>query len=456
MKVRGKIKAFIPTEKQREFLENDAKWRAFIGGVGCGKTTAGCMEAIRCAVQYVGSRGLIARKTWKELIHTTMDVFWNLVPFELVLRHSVDDGMIILKAVDMESGEVGESVIFYRPLDRREKIEGLNLSWFYVDEASEIDEEMFSALQGRVRSPVGPRRGWITTTPPSVSHWIYKKFIQEKNPAYAAIFASTFDNPYLPEDYISYLKTSLSGEYYRRMVLGEFGHEREGAPVFINFSPEIHIVKEEEVKELLKQAGVLYRGIDFGYWHPAAVWGILDAWGRLVIVDEYIGEQMTIDMFAEVLKRIDAEKWATLNKRVLVDFHDPHSVYTTDMVIVDRHMILREKGFNPVPAPIGGSVEYGINVIMRLMDSLIMGKPLLRVSEKCRMLIEGFQGGYCWDARGKLPIQNIYAHIFDALRYLVLGIKHKVGPKTTVLPTEVASHKRSYFFSYTEDYSIEK
>jgi hypothetical protein len=42
------------TPKQREFLENRARFRAFIGGWGCGKTTAGCLEAIRVSLMYEG------------------------------------------------------------------------------------------------------------------------------------------------------------------------------------------------------------------------------------------------------------------------------------------------------------------------------------------------------------------------------------------------------------------
>lgn len=439
------VREYTVLPKQRAFLEMPHKWRAFLGGWGCGKTTAGCMEVLRCAVQYPGSRGLIARKTWRELMHTTMDVFFSLLPWELVLRNDRDDGVLeILAGNDV-------SVVFYRPLDRREKIEGLNLSYFYIDEAAEVSQEIFEALQGRVRSPIGPRRGWITSTPPSVGHWIYKKFIQSKSPDYGVVFASSYDNKFLPKDYLEYLENSLSGETYRRMVLGQFGHDVAGSPVFVNFSEDLHVIDEEEAWKVVKSVGAVYRGIDFGYWYPAAVWGVLDEWSRLIIVDEFLGEQMSLDAFLEKMREVDSVKFGVHGVKVLKDFHDPHSVYKTDATFIDRSEIMRLKGFNPIPASIGDSVIYGIDLLSRALDGLIMGKPILRVSSNCRLLIEGFRGGYCWDAKGKKPEENVFVHLFDALRYLYLGLKGRIA---SIDKEADLSYISGGGLNYTEDFKV--
>jgi hypothetical protein len=147
-----------------------------------------------------------------------------------------------------------------------------------------------------------------------------------------------------------------------------------------------------------------------------------------VIVGEYLGQSEPLEAFAQRLKRKDMERFG--GKRVLVDYHDPHSTYTTDIVRVDRAQILREHGLNPVPA-LGGSIEGGIMLLQTLMDRLVMGKPLLRVSEECKLLIEGFRSGYVWDENGKKPKKTgIYEHLFDALRYLAIGLNRKIGAGT--------------------------
>jgi hypothetical protein len=210
--------------------------------------------------------------------------------------------------------------------------------------------------------------------------------------------------------------------------MGEMGVDRSGAAVFANFNPSLHIVDESEVEEILKSVPSMYRGIDFGFYRPAAVWGILDEWSRLIVVGEYLGQSEPLDAFVQRLKRIDVERFG--GKRVLADYHDPHSTYTTDVVKVDRAEILRESGLNPVPA-LGGSVESGILLMQTLMDRLVMGKPLLMVSSSCRLLIEGFRGGYVWDENGKKPKKTgVYEHLFDALRYLVTGLNKKIGVGT--------------------------
>lgn len=416
------VREYEVTEKQREFLEDPARFRAFIGGWGSGKTTAGCLEAIRVSLMYEGASGLVARKTFRELVQTTLSVLFDLMPWELVWSHNKREGKVEMGLPQWRK----PSVIYYMSLDDKRKLEGMNLGWFYIDEAVEVEEEFWVTLLGRLRHPVGPRRAWLTTTPPAYGHWIYKWF--NRGGDFSIVRAKTYDNPYLSSDYIKMLEGLFEGEDYRKYILGEMGADRSGAVIFPNFNPELHIVPKEEVDEILQGVPSLYRGIDFGFYRPAAVWGVLDEWSRLVIVGEYLGQSEPLEAFAQRLKRKDMERFG--GKRVLVDYHDPHSTYTTDIVRVDRAQILREHGLNPVPA-LGGSIEGGIMLLQTLMDRLVMGKPLLRVSEECKLLIEGFRSGYVWDENGKKPKKTgIYEHLFDALRYLAIGLNRKIGAGT--------------------------
>lgn len=421
---------YEPTPKQKEFLEAPHKYRAFVGGVGCGKTTAGCMEVIRYALTLPGSQGLIARKTWRELQQSTLAVLREIFPWAMLIRWDEDAGMIVVKSIEGK-----HSTIYLRNLDDRRKIEGMNLGYFFIDEASEIEEEMFVALLGRLRHPKGPRRGWIASTPPSTSHWIYKRFVAQKHPDYFLLQASSYDNPYLPEDYKKSLEENIRGDLARRFVEGKFGTEREGAPIFPNFSSSLHVIPHKEIN--IPQR--LYRGIDFGFWNPAAVWGFLDEWGRLIIIEEFIGEQMTLEAFLAKLSSIDALYFP--KSSVIYDFHDPRSTYKTDLAWIDRSAVMQRMGFNPVAAQ-ASSLEYGIMLISRLLDTLVMGKPMLQISSRCTTLIEAFEGGYCWDEKGKNPVPSIYEHPMDALRYLVIGVMPRLlrQGNTSSKPLFIASY----------------
>ena len=75
-----------------------------------------------------------------------------------------------------------------------------------------------------------------------------------------------------------------------------------------------------------------------------------------------------------------------------------------------------------------------------LFSQLRKGKPAIKISKNCKMLIKGFEGGFCYkekderyDIYGGEPkvIKNEYSHPIEALEYLLIGAgelhKLKVG-----------------------------
>ncbi len=66
------------------------------------------------------------------------------------------------------------------------------------------------------------------------------------------------------------------------------------------------------------------------------------------------------------------------------------------------------------------SFKEGIYILeMKLTGKSESGEPLLIVDPSCQLLIEGFRGGYRWDAKGDRAKDSIYCHLFDALRYVM-------------------------------------
>jgi len=452
---------FNLTPKQREFLNLPHRYRLFLGGVGSGKTTAGCLEVIRVCLFYPGSQVLVMRKTARELEKTTLQVLEELLlqlneevggkKVKFYLDKSTDGQYFLVKSL-YRDGEIGHSFIYWTGADKVDKIQGMNLSGFFVDEAREIEQEFFDVLRSRLRNPRGPRRGWLASLPPPSGHWLDRLFLQgEGGEEYGYIHATTFDNPNLPQDFIEDIMR-YDERIYRELVLGEQIPSAVGGPIITNFSKKHHVLAGDRLKEKLDELGRLYgerlhvyRGIDFGYHHPACVWGTFDSKGRFIVLREYIGEKMTLNEFLGKITAIDAQEgW-----RVLADFHDPHSTYTTDLFTVDRVEIMKEKGLHPVPASC--RFEDGIHMLQKLFGTLIFGEPMLQLSERCRLLILGFEGEYCWDRTGTKVRDSIVVHLVDALRYMVMGLWGRLSSNMSV--TVPKKEKRWSGFSYNEDFA---
>jgi len=406
------------TAKQREFMSLPHRFVAFFGGYGSGKTTVGCIKAVWTCLLYSGVNGLVARKTEgeiKEALLPVLDWVLSYLPDDFV-HWRREDREVLVRALDG-----GVSRIIWRPLDEPKKLQGLNLGFFYLDEAVEIEEEFWRVLLSRLRQDVGPRKAWVTSIPPPVNHWLYRLFIQHEGVSkdeYGYVQASSYDNPYLPEDYLERLEQVLSEREKRRLIWGEFERALYGVPIFGDFSVETHVISEDEAWSEVRGTAI-YRGIDFGYAHPAAVWVGLDEWQRLIVLDEFMGEGMTMGQFVAFLRAKDKEIELKHGKKVVADFCDPHGTYKTDMAQIDRFMYLKREGFNPIPSVC--KIEESINRIEKLLTTIVKGKPCLRISERCVKIIQGMLAEWVWDDKGKLDAGET-EHILDALRYCVMGL----------------------------------
>src|SRR5689334_24375945 len=83
---------------QTAFLESRARFSFYVGGVGAGKTTAGALRALAWALDHPGSLGLIGAPTYPMLRDATQRAFFAL-------------------------------------LDDPDRVRGLTLAWFWLDEA---------------------------------------------------------------------------------------------------------------------------------------------------------------------------------------------------------------------------------------------------------------------------------------------------------------------------------
>lgn len=193
---------------QIDFVRSRARYSAFIGGIGSGKTTAGCVKLL-----YEISRGarlcLVVAPTYPMLR-------------DVVVRkwHDVCDDLITeFNRSEMRCTLVNGAEILFRSADEPDHLRGPNVYACYVDEAAQISYEAWLVLLGRVRE--GPERAWVTSTPKG-HNWLWEFFIRDRRDDCAVFHATTYDNPYLSRTFIESVASRYVGAFARQELGGEF------------------------------------------------------------------------------------------------------------------------------------------------------------------------------------------------------------------------------------------
>lgn len=412
---------YTPLPWQIAMHSADWKHGCFAGGKGGGKTRAGIEELKQCAFEYPGSTWLIGRKTLPSLKDTTYREFLECTPDELIKDHNKSDRNVTL---------INDSQFIFRPLDEVKKFDSLKISGFLIDEADEIDKEIYDTLKSRVRQilivsgkKVYPRyRTILILNPCEEDHWIPQTFLHNLPPDSRLFQSSSMDNAEnLPPDYVDELKRIYTPDMQQRMIHGMFGKVHKGRPVFPQFGRGQFIRNIEPLADW-----PIYRGWDFGFNNPACIW-LQFVNGQARILAEKVGKKVYLDDFVKeqclVLQEelFKAPPWNPASGPPQApwkfrDFCDPHGSDESDKGKTSVE-ILNEFGIYPVHRRT--RIQEGIKAIKGLMDTMdSSGDPNFLIHPRCNNLIEGLRGGYHRaDGEEEPEKDGYYDHAMDAMRY---------------------------------------
>jgi phage terminase large subunit len=227
--------------KQRQFISASQPNAALVGGVGCGKSVALCCAAILRGAAEPDGFSLIGRLNIPALETSTMRTFLEMIPdgmgewAETKRVYTFNNGhQIVFKHLDISDPKVVGH------------IRSMNLSAAYIDEASEVSEEVFLLMLGRLRrSTVGPLPHMIRLTSNPAGHdWMWRHFFdperkrswKEKN---LGITMSTFDNPFLPPEYIENMVNLYPPDWAERFLHGHFSDFSD--LVYKEYNEDVHV-----------------------------------------------------------------------------------------------------------------------------------------------------------------------------------------------------------------------
>lgn len=281
------------------------------GGFGSAKTYALCLKALYLSDLYPKNRGVIARKVGRELRDTTMATFFKLCPPAAYNQGARSDQLGYLT---LNNG----STILWLHLDSAESegiIKGLEINWFLIDQAEEVEEEVFTLLSSRLgrwdqatvpdalQTPDWPHRDvkgrcvpptypMIACNPDHELHWIYRRFHPDSQEhkdrwshlGYKMIQMNSLDNKFLTQQARDHL-LAQDETFQRRYI-----HAKWGSP-----EARIHAVDPlslvEWTPELigwLTRTCTLHRSLDHGDSAPTScLWWAVDRQGNCFAFREY-------------------------------------------------------------------------------------------------------------------------------------------------------------------------
>jgi len=223
-------------ERQQEFYDTrrDPRIRhaLYAGGVGSGKTTVGAYRFLDRAIRYT-STGFILSNSYEQLeqvaVQKVMDLGrrGNLNP-RIVWAH---------RRIDMDDIR---SRIFFHSTQNFDLLRGVDMGFFWLDEARDTSLDAWRVLQGRLRDPTGPMKGDLTSTPCGIDHWLYDEFVSAgRLPGRRTVTGTSYENKHLPVSYLASLQDSYTGEFFDQEVNARFIDLAEGL-CYPDFRREIH------------------------------------------------------------------------------------------------------------------------------------------------------------------------------------------------------------------------
>lgn len=411
--------SFELTSKQAEYIRNaNHRWNVACGAVRSGKSY--------CQISYCIPSRIIERKSKRGLKvilgATRANIERNILqPMRDIYGDSVATGINSNNYCKI----LGEKVYCIGADNVRQvaKIRGSEIAYCAIDEAIDINPEVFEMLKSRLSLP------WsccdITTNPSSPNHW-FKGFLDSAENGvdiYCQDY-TIYDNPFLPEEYVRNLEAEYAGSvWYDRYILGLWTLA-EGL-IYPNY------FEAQYSENFVGQADEYCISLDYGTSNPfaALLWEKRDkiwyATNELYYSGRDTGVQKTDDEYLRMLEKFIEpikEYRVYYGKDMWGNFEDQIERIP---VIIDPSaasfiaLLKKSKWFKPRLAD--NDVVNGIR-----NTSTAMQRGLIKVHERCKDWEHEAQS-YVWDSDSleDRPVKE-YDHLMDAMRYFVNTMKISV------------------------------
>ena len=436
---------YAPQPHQAEFHSDPHTFKAIFGAYGSGKTTTAVMELIRHVLSVPSGLSAMLAPTMQMLKETSYAELMKYLPHTFIEHENRTKGS---EAITLKNGHK----ILLLPSNSADKIRSLNLSAFYLEEASNANFDVYTELTARTRnkkaieleynedgSPVmewddesqiyrqkvkksrllglicsNPDVGWIRTKILAYSDKVYSptKYPRspEANPFLSTHLHSSYQNKYLDRDFQVRIGRGKPDWWVKRYIYGSFDYA-EGL-VYPMFSE--NIIDPFPIPFEWKRMF----GVDFGLRDPTVMLAaaIDPEEGVIYIYDEHYEAERPVSHHAKKMKAmLEVVPPGMINGQIVAD---PAGKIRSgrDFKTYFNHYSEYGLWFKP-------GVNHIDSGIMKVFTYFSLNK--IKIMSNCINLIrEGREYKYKEGSldqeknRGEKP-QDANNHAMDALRYII-------------------------------------
>ena len=436
-------------------------------------------------------------RTYPELISTSMNTWKDWVP-ESICPISMATPITGRMQMPLSDGTLMDMEIIFLALDKDDdvrKLKSLELTMAWINEASEISQNVVRMAGGRVDRFPPKRQGGATfagvildTNPPDEDSWYYMLSEIEKPETYAffkqppALLPLPKQDPNAPQLYVpnqgqgqyppaENISNHTSGfEYYMRQVhgaseewikvflMGQYGTISDGKPVYSEYNDSIHCATEEIT---------VYRGLpiilswDYGMT-PACVISQLSPRGQFRVIDELVSgipeaQRLNMDPIRYVGDMGIRQFSRTIVKPYLINnypgisFHSVGDPAGNERGQSNEITCMQELSWAGIPTEMGRTNKFIARreAVAGFLNRMVDGNPGFLLSPRCRMLRKGFNGHYRYrmmrvqtgEKYTNEPEKNIYSHCHDGLQYGAMYAEGGGGGEGVTLTGEASAAK---------------
>jgi phage terminase large subunit len=402
----------VPTERQKEFFASRARFTAYGGARGGGKSWALRRKLVGMCLRYPGISCLLVRRTLPELKSNHVIPF--LREYDKMITYSESE-----KAILFPNGS--RIALGYCAIDRDAlRYQGQEYDVIAIDEATQLSEFRFSILKACLRgSNHFPRRMYLTCNPGGIGHsWVKRIFIDRdfrngENPLdYIFIPALVYDNPNLTLADPAYVRSleSLPPRLRDAWLYGRWD-VFEGQ-FFPEFDHSRHICHPSLIPERLTK----FISLDYGFDMLAVLLCGIDEKGNLWVIREHCESGLTLSEAARKIERLIG------NDKVEFAVCSPDLWNRRQDSGLSGIEIMRRSASLPPMSSADDRRIAGWRVLREYL-SPSEEHPFIRISSDCKELANSLPALLCdpnkvEDASGE---PHRITHAPEALRYAVMS-----------------------------------